>query len=189
MKKRKVLGLLAMTMVMSAGLTACSSSDIDRQIIESSEENEAVAEPEKEKAEEQKSEEDSTMTQDEEVSTENEAEDAISEEELEEALHTSDASLSQVDHVHQYATQVLKEATCTEDGKMVTSCVSCGYVRESVIAATGHEAGEWKVTQLPGRLTEGTRVLNCAKCGEVMGSEAIEPTGASHGSSSQKSTP
>lgn len=59
------------------------------------------------------------MTQDEEVSTENEAEDAISEEELEEALHTSDASLSQVDHVHQYATQVLKEATCTEDGKMV----------------------------------------------------------------------
>lgn len=58
-----------------------------------------------------------------------------------------------------------------------------------MIAATGHEAGEWKVTQLPGRLTEGTRVLNCAKCGEVMGSEAIEPTGASHGSSSEKSTP
>lgn len=189
MKKRKVLGLLAMTMVMSAGLTACSGSDIDRQIIESSEENEAVAEPEKEKAEEQKAEEDSTTTQDEEVSTENEAEDAISEEELEEALNASDTSLCQVDHVHQYATQVLKEATCTEDGRMVTSCASCGYVRESVIAATGHEAGEWKVTQLPGRLTEGSRVLSCAKCGEVMGSEAIEPTGASHGSSSEKSTP
>lgn len=180
MKKWKVLSLLTLVMAVPLGITACSSSEFwktpevqTEQTVDNSEDDATVQEED---------------TEDEQSEAQNiEAEDAISEAELEEALKGADTSDSQVDHVHQYVTQVLKGATCTEDGRMVTSCTSCGYARESVIAATGHEAGEWKVTQLPGRLTEGARVLNCAKCGEVMGSEAIEPTGASHGSSHKKS--
>ena len=179
MKKWKVLSLLTLVMAVPLGITACNSSEFwktpevqTERTVDNSEDDATVQED----TEDEQSEDQNT-----------EAEDAISEVELEEALKASDTSGSQVDHVHQYATQVLKEATCTEDGRMVTSCTSCGYARESVIAAIGHEAGEWKVTQLPGRLTEGTRVLSCVKCGEVMGSEAIEPTGASHDSSHKKS--
>ena len=152
MKKWKVLSLLTLVMAVPLGITACSSSEFwktpevqTEQTVDNSEDDATVQEED---------------TEDEQSEAQNtEAEDSISEEELEEALDASDASLSQVDHVHQYATQVLKEATCTEDGRMVTSCTSCGYARKSVIAATGHEAGEWKVTQLPGRLTEGTRAI------------------------------
>ena len=155
MKKWKVLSLLTLVMAVPLGITACSSSEFwktpevqTEQTVDNSENDATVQE---EDTEDKQSESQNT-----------EAEDAISEAELEEALKGADTSDSQVDHVHQYVTQVLKGATCTEDGRMVTSCTSCGYARKSVIAATGHEAGEWKVTQLPGRLTEGARVLNCA---------------------------
>lgn len=163
MKKWKVLSLLTLVMAVPLGITACNSSEFwktpevqTERTVDNSEDDATVQED----TEDEQSEDQNT-----------EAEDAISEVELEEALKASDTSGSQVDHVHQYVTQVLKEATCTEDGRMVTSCTSCGYARESVIAAIGHEAGEWKVTQLPGRLTEGTRVLSCVKCGEVMGAK------------------
>lgn len=197
MKKKKVLSLLTMTMVLSMGITACSSPDLgdlsgmqSKQTVESSEEDvqkteEVETDQTEEQTEEQEGEENPVENQDTEAFQE--TEEAMSDAELEEALQETDVENAQVDHVHQYVTKVLKEATCTEEGKMLTSCATCDYSRETVLPATGHEAGEWQVTLLPGRTTEGTRVLNCTKCGEVMGTESIEPTGESHSSSHKKS--
>ncbi len=64
------------------------------------------------------------------------------------------------------------DATCTVDGKVVTSCSRGDYKEETVIPATGHRYTNAVTTQ-PTCTTAGVRTYTCSKCGDSY-TEAIE---------------
>ncbi len=79
---------------------------------------------------------------------------------------------------HQYIPAVT-DATCTEDGYTTYTC-ACGksYI-DDIVAATGHEYGEWTVTKGPNCTEDGEHEKTCAKCDDVV-KEALAATGHSH---------
>ncbi len=68
--------------------------------------------------------------------------------------------------MHVYADEVIREATCVEDGELRYSC-ECGYTYTEAIPATGH-------SELPGATTECHSL--CGICGEIMSSEHVYAT-------------
>ncbi|MGN1444212.1 MAG: hypothetical protein ACI4XE_10230, partial [Acutalibacteraceae bacterium] len=64
------------------------------------------------------------------------------------------------------------DATCTVDGKVITSCSRCDYKAETVIPATGHSYTN-AVTTDPTCQAAGVRTYTCSKCGDTY-TEAIE---------------
>lgn len=64
--------------------------------------------------------------------------------------------------------EVLKEATCTEDGKIQKTCSDCGKTKITTVKATGHDVVEDEgvdaTCTTPG-LTAGS---HCTVCGEVL---------------------
>lgn len=61
--------------------------------------------------------------------------------------------------------RVEKAATCTEDGLMVYSCVSCGEkLSEEIIPAAGHEWDDGEVTKRPTATKTGIRTYHCNNC-------------------------
>ena len=73
-----------------------------------------------------------------------------------------------------------KAATCTEDGYTGdVVCSNCGEVLESgeVVAALGHNWGEWTVVTPAGDTTPGEETRTCSRCGEVETRE-LEPLNA-----------
>lgn len=67
-------------------------------------------------------------------------------------------------------TEVIKEATCIEDGLGKIICVDCEEVlEENTIEALGHDFGEWDVTEPIHSVTEckdGKKVHTCSRCNE-----------------------
>lgn len=64
------------------------------------------------------------------------------------------------------------DATCTVDGKVITSCLRCDYKAETVIPATGHSYTN-AVTTDPTCQAAGVRTYTCSKCADTY-TEAIE---------------
>lgn len=64
--------------------------------------------------------------------------------------------------------EVLKEATCTEDGRVMKVCTDCGKTKITTVKATGHDVVEDEAVAgtcaTPG-LTAGS---HCTACGEVI---------------------
>ena len=66
---------------------------------------------------------------------------------------------------HSYGAPVITAATCTKDGKKVTTCTVCSDEKVDVIPATGHSYEEQIVTD-PTCGTEGKKLLTCSTCGD-----------------------
>ena len=67
---------------------------------------------------------------------------------------------------HDYVTK-RTDATCTVDGKIVTTCSRCDYVSETVLPAEGHKFADAVVTK-PATCTEtGEETGTCTVCGET----------------------
>ena len=64
------------------------------------------------------------------------------------------------------------DATCTADGKVITSCSRCDYKAETVIPATGHSYTN-AVTTEPTCTTAGVRTYTCSKCSDTY-TETVE---------------
>ncbi|MCQ2406740.1 MAG: FecR family protein, partial [Oscillospiraceae bacterium] len=80
----------------------------------------------------------------------------------------SDKTLTDVlETGHSFEEQIIKEASCTEDGLATLHCVLCGEDSEELISAFGHDVITDEATEAscsaPG-LTEGS---HCGRCGEV----------------------
>ena len=64
--------------------------------------------------------------------------------------------------------EVIKEATCTEDGRVMKVCTDCGKTKITTVKATGHDVVEDEAVDAtcttPG-LTAGS---HCTACGEVI---------------------
>ena len=70
---------------------------------------------------------------------------------------------------HKGELQLVKEASCTEDGYTGdTVCNVCNEVIQTgkLIPATGHSFGEWAVTQEADCFHDGLQVRACTVCGQ-----------------------
>ena len=75
-------------------------------------------------------------------------------------------------HVHEFAEEITKPATCTEDGVKHIYCTDedCDEEdsqRDEVIPALGHSFGEWKQVVAPTTEKEGQSKRTCTVCGAV----------------------
>ena len=68
---------------------------------------------------------------------------------------------------HNWATNVLEQPTCTEDGWKETLCTVCGSEKDAPeeIPATGHSFGEWKTEVVATCIQEGVTSRSCKTCG------------------------
>ena len=74
--------------------------------------------------------------------------------------------------------EVVKAATCTEEGQRVKKCVDDGEVMETeTIPKTAHTDGEWKVTKAATETAEGEKTLYCKNCNAVIRTEVIAKAG------------
>ena len=76
------------------------------------------------------------------------------------------SSVSQSSCSHTYTDTVLQAATCTESGKTIKACSTCGYITEATVAAGGHKFTAWS-TKHPTCTTAGFRTRTCSACGQV----------------------
>ena len=60
---------------------------------------------------------------------------------------------------------VVKEATCTKDGKEESVCDTCGTIVTRTKEKLGHNYGEWTTEKEATVLAEGVKVRACDKCG------------------------
>ncbi len=86
-------------------------------------------------------------------------------------------------HTHEFsgAETIVKEATCTEEGKKTVACATpgCSAVKEEVIPAIGHKPGEWEVTEKATCEKDGKKVQKCTACQIVLKTETIKAAGQS----------
>lgn len=77
--------------------------------------------------------------------------------------------------VHEYSVTSTVNATCTEDGYVIETCKNCkDTITTSAGEATGHDDGEWIVTQEADVGVAGLKELQCTKCEYALESEEIE---------------
>ncbi|HKM03509.1 MAG TPA: CAP domain-containing protein [Lachnospiraceae bacterium] len=76
-------------------------------------------------------------------------------------------------HMHDYMGEVTTPTTCTENGVMTYTCLTCSDTFTEVILTTGHTLGEWEVTAEANVVSDGTRVQKCTICNEVINTEVI----------------
>ena len=79
-------------------------------------------------------------------------------------------------HVHNEVKEIIREASCVEDGEALFKCEECGNERSEVIPALGHDFGETK--ELPASCTQdGEEFRICSRCGEKETIRIIPATG------------
>lgn len=63
---------------------------------------------------------------------------------------------------------IIKDATCTEDGKKTVKCTRCDVTNEVIIPKLGHNYGEWDKTTNPATNDkDGTWTRECANCHNI----------------------
>lgn len=83
-------------------------------------------------------------------------------------LETAFASLEEAEHdFYTYKDSVIIEATCTETGSHLLTCI-CGEEKIVEIPANGHVIGEWNVVKEPTCTEKGIEVLSCAVCNDTI---------------------
>ena len=84
-------------------------------------------------------------------------------------------------HVHSVGEwETVKDATCTEVGRRVRKCETCGVtLKEETVAATGHTDGAWITIREPSCVDPGEKICKCINCGEICKSERLDPLGHS----------
>ena len=76
------------------------------------------------------------------------------------------------DHAYDEGTVVLP--TCTENGYTLHTCASCGAtMKDQIVPALGHTAGEWIVVLAPTTGAEGLKRKSCTVCGETLMEETL----------------
>ena len=72
-----------------------------------------------------------------------------------------------------------EEPSCTEDGRQVRVCRTCGTEFTEILPKLGHEVDEsdWEIVKEPTATEDGLKVLKCQRCGEVVKEEIIPATG------------
>ncbi|MGN0432497.1 MAG: CAP domain-containing protein [Lachnospiraceae bacterium] len=86
-------------------------------------------------------------------------------------METDSKVLDKLPHTHNYTTES-KAATCTEDGYEKQTC-ACGSVINTVIPATGHDAGEWTIVREAEIGVTGLKELRCTECNAPLDTEEI----------------
>ena len=87
------------------------------------------------------------------------------------------------DHVFDGREEVIKEATCTNEGILRKYCSVEGcnaYIEES-IPMKDHTAGEWTIGKEATCTEDGSRIQKCTECGVILKEELVEATGHSYG--------
>ena len=69
---------------------------------------------------------------------------------------------------HEYNEEIVKEATCTEDGITKRTCINCNLEQEIKTYRTGHEIGGLAITKQPTASAIGQRAVKCKNCDEVL---------------------
>lgn len=64
--------------------------------------------------------------------------------------------------------EVLKEATCTEDGKVQKTCSDCGKTKITTVKATGHDVVDDEAVDATCTTPGLTKGSHCTACGEVL---------------------
>ena len=83
-------------------------------------------------------------------------------------LHENDIDYYCLVPAHHWDTgEVLKEATCTEDGLMVFTCTDCGQTKEQVIKSVGHIVDGESIDKKATCTEDGRITGTCIVCGEV----------------------
>ena len=65
---------------------------------------------------------------------------------------------------HNFKVAESQPATCTESGKILFVCETCGEQAEKVVPATGHQFGAWSVQNYPACTEPGKQVRKCVRC-------------------------
>lgn len=69
---------------------------------------------------------------------------------------------------------VVKEATCSEEGEENGQCTVCGQTITQTVAKVEHKPGDWEVTKEASGNAKGERAKKCTVCGEVLETEEYE---------------
>ncbi|MDR1993126.1 MAG: bacterial Ig-like domain-containing protein, partial [Nitrososphaerota archaeon] len=69
------------------------------------------------------------------------------------------------------------DATCEVAGSVVVSCSRCDYETVTVLPALGHHEGVGIITKPPTSTAPGVRSFYCTRCGQLLRTETIPPTG------------
>lgn len=64
---------------------------------------------------------------------------------------------------HNYETKTY-DASCTENGKKVTTCTICGDTKEDIITSLGHNMSEIIPIIAPSCESEGQNMIKCSRC-------------------------
>ncbi|MBQ7345383.1 MAG: CHAP domain-containing protein, partial [Oscillospiraceae bacterium] len=76
------------------------------------------------------------------------------------------SSVDQSSCSHSYTTTVVEAGTCTEPGKAVQACSTCGLVNETTTGADGHSYGSWTTVKAT-CTADGYQKRTCSACGNV----------------------
>jgi len=69
---------------------------------------------------------------------------------------------------HEYKEEVVKEATCTENGSTKRECIHCGHTQNITLYKTGHTAGKLAITKQPTNTSIGQREVRCEDCNATL---------------------
>lgn len=72
------------------------------------------------------------------------------------------------------------EATCTEDGRDYGVCTRCGYVKDKVIPALGHDYVLDEAKSTATCTTSGVNYYVCSRCGKIKKVTALAPHTLTH---------
>ncbi len=79
-------------------------------------------------------------------------------------------------HEHIFLYEQFYEGNCIEDKRTEHVCI-CGYAEVDIVRpATGHSPSEQIITAEPTETTEGTAIIKCTVCGEVLETVVIAKT-------------
>ena len=67
-------------------------------------------------------------------------------------------------HEHNYATVVVTEPTCTEQGYTTHTCVCGDSYTDTVVDALGHDFGDWAISKAPTCTETGEMTRECSRC-------------------------